>query len=92
MGEPEDGAARAGPGVDHPPARPVDRPLGARGGGCPLLPARLPCARATSAAGTRIRGANRNEQNQDEAMALVDHASGAPLYLFDFNDDGGEPG
>ncbi len=44
-------------------------------------------ARALAADGKRIRGANRNGHH--ETVALVDHASGAPFALLNFDD--GEP-
>ena len=51
---------------------------------------RLPLARALAADGKRIRGANRNGAGHHETAALVDHASGAPFALLNFDDEGGE--
>ena len=51
---------------------------------------RLPLARALAADGKRIRGANRNGDGHHETVALVDHDSGAPFALLNFDDDGGE--
>ena len=51
---------------------------------------RLPVARALAADGKRIRGANRNGNGRHETVALVDHESGAPFALLNFDDDGGE--
>ena len=51
---------------------------------------RLPIARALAADGKRIRGANRNGDGHHETVALVDHHSGAPFALLNFDDDGGE--
>ena len=51
---------------------------------------RFPLARALAADGKRIRGANRTGENHYETVALVDHASGAPLSLLGFTDAGGE--
>ena len=51
---------------------------------------RLPIARALAADGKRIRGANRNGDGHHETVALVDHESGAPFALLNFDDDGGE--
>ena len=38
----------------------------------------------------RIRGANRNGDGHHETVALVDHHSGAPFALLNFDEDGGE--
>ena len=51
---------------------------------------RLPIARALAADGKRIRGANRNGDGHHETVALVDHESGAPFALLNFDDEGGE--
>ena len=51
---------------------------------------RIHLARALAADGKRIRGANRNGDGHHETVALVDHASGAPLALLNFDDEGGE--
>ena len=52
--------------------------------------ARLPLARALAADGKRIRGANRNGAGRHETVALVDHATGAPVASLGFGDEGGE--
>ena len=51
---------------------------------------RLPLARALAADGKRIRGANRNGDGHHETVALVDHATGAPVAALGFGDAGGE--
>ncbi len=51
---------------------------------------RLPAARAPAADGRRIRGANRNGEGHHGTVALVDHATGAPFALLNFDDEGGE--
>ena len=51
---------------------------------------RILLARALAADGKRIRGANRNGEGHHETVALVDHASGAPFALLNFDDEGGE--
>lgn len=51
---------------------------------------RLPLARALAGDGKRIRGANRNGDGHHETVALVDHATGAPVALLGFADEGGE--
>ena len=51
---------------------------------------RIHLARALAADGKRIRGANRNGAGHHETVALVDHASGAPFALLNFDDKGGE--
>ena len=51
---------------------------------------RLPQLRALAGDGKRIRGANRNGSGHHETVALVDHASGAPVALLGFTDEGGE--
>ncbi len=50
---------------------------------------RLPLARALAADGKRIRGANRNGAGRHETVALVDHATGAPVASLGFGDEGG---
>lgn len=52
--------------------------------------ARLPLARSLAADGKRIRGANRNGDGRHETVALVDHATGAPVSMLGFADEGGE--
>ncbi len=52
--------------------------------------ARLPLARALAGDGKRIRGANRNGAGHHETVALVDHATGAPVAQLGFADEGGE--
>lgn len=51
---------------------------------------RLPFARARAADSKRIRSADRNGDGHHETVALVDHESGAPFALLDFDYDGGE--
>ena len=51
---------------------------------------RLLIARAFAADGKRVRGANRNGDGHHETVALVDHESGAPFALLNFDDKGGE--
>ena len=52
--------------------------------------ARLPLARALSADGKRLRGANRNGEGHYETVALIDHATGAPVAMLGYGDEGGE--